>query len=162
MKHSTLIFLINSEDSKVKILLAMKKRGFGMGLWNGVGGKVGEGESILNAAKRECMEEINVGAKTLEKVAEIYFDDLGHPEWSQTVTAYICKSWEGEPKESEEMNPKWFSLDEIPYDQMWIDDKYWLPIVLEGKKVKGNFVFGKENEILDYNIEEVVDDQFQN
>lgn len=35
-----------------KILLGLKKRGFGEGLWNGFGGKVEEGETVLQGAKR--------------------------------------------------------------------------------------------------------------
>ena len=34
------------------ILLGYKKRGFGMGRWNGFGGKVEVGETIEGAAKR--------------------------------------------------------------------------------------------------------------
>jgi len=36
-----------------KIILGMKKRGFGVGRWNGFGGKVEEGETIGDAAHRE-------------------------------------------------------------------------------------------------------------
>lgn len=35
-----------------KVLLGMKKRGFGAGRWNGFGGKVQSGESIEDAARR--------------------------------------------------------------------------------------------------------------
>jgi len=42
------------------------------------------------------------------------------------------------------MRPEWFPLDAIPYDKMWIDDKHWLPHVLEGKYVEGKFVFGPD------------------
>lgn len=35
-----------------RVLLGMKKRGFGAGLWNGFGGKVQPGESIEEAARR--------------------------------------------------------------------------------------------------------------
>lgn len=34
------------------ILLGYKKRGFGMGKWNGMGGKVEPGESVLDGAIR--------------------------------------------------------------------------------------------------------------
>ena len=153
MKNSTIIFLIKKEENKDQILLAMKKRGFGVGLWNGVGGKVQEGESIEGAAKRECAEEISVNAKILEKVAEIFFDDLDHPEWNQCVHVFICKIWIGVPHESEEMDPKWFEFSEIQYDKMWVDDIYWLPIVLRNHKIKASFVFGGENKILDFKIE---------
>ena len=35
-----------------RVLLGMKKRGFGAGRWNGFGGKVQEGETIEDGAKR--------------------------------------------------------------------------------------------------------------
>lgn len=35
-----------------RLLLGMKKRGFGKGRWNGFGGKVQGGETIIEAAKR--------------------------------------------------------------------------------------------------------------
>jgi ADP-ribose pyrophosphatase YjhB (NUDIX family) len=49
MKEATLCLLIEGD----KILLAMKKRGFGVGKWNGLGGKVALGEKIIDAAIRE-------------------------------------------------------------------------------------------------------------
>ena len=47
-KLLTLAFVKES----TRILLGYKKRGFGMGRWNGFGGKVQANESIENAAKR--------------------------------------------------------------------------------------------------------------
>lgn len=35
-----------------RVLLGMKKRGFGAGKWNGFGGKVQPGETIEDAARR--------------------------------------------------------------------------------------------------------------
>ena len=45
------------------------------------------------------------------------------------------------PRETDEMEPRWFSVDEVPYEQMWQDDKFWLPAVLgcERKNVLGEF-----------------------
>lgn len=44
-----------------QVLLGEKKRGFGMGKWNGFGGKVDPGDaSIVAAAAREIQEEANV------------------------------------------------------------------------------------------------------
>ena len=51
------------------------------------------------------------------------------------------------------MKPRWFFIDKIPFDKMWDDDKFWLSLVLEGRKLKANFIF-KEGEIVSsYNIE---------
>ncbi len=57
MRQSTLVFVFNPEN---QILLAMKKRGFGEGKWNGAGGKVEEGETIVQAASRELREETGI------------------------------------------------------------------------------------------------------
>jgi 8-oxo-dGTP pyrophosphatase MutT (NUDIX family) len=38
----------------------MKKRGFGVGKWNGYGGKLDEGESIEQCAIRELEEECSI------------------------------------------------------------------------------------------------------
>ncbi len=141
MRQVTLLFLLN--DEMQEILLAMKKRGFGVGNYNGVGGKVGAGESIAEAAVREAREEIEVeiDPTDLVQVADILFTFDNKPEWEQHCNIFFVRRYSGEPKESEEMAPKWFSRGEIPFEQMWVDDKYWLPLVLRGDYVQGEFNF---------------------
>ena len=56
-------------------------------------------------------------------------------------------------KPTEEMLPKWFNFDKIPYEKMWEDDYYWLPIILRSQKVKGKFIFGKDGKIKSVNLE---------
>ena len=63
------------------------------------------------------------------------------------VHVYFADSWDGEPKESEEMNPKWFSINEIPFQDMWPDDIFWLPEVMKGNLLKAMFKFG-ENDVV--------------
>lgn len=147
----TLLFLKTDDQ----ILLAMKKRGFGAGKWNGVGGKLEAGETVEQALIRECQEEIGVTPTSYSPVAELDFvqDAETDDPWHMYVYAYICTEWQGEPSESEEMAPQWFGLDEIPYDDMWQDDEYWLPQVLSGEKVTGRFTFDKNDELLSHTIE---------
>lgn len=158
LRDATLVFLVKRASGKVaEICLAMKKRGFGLGRWNGVGGKVKTeaGESVEVAAERETEEEIGVDIKDLKKVAELSFFFPHNPAWDQKVHTYFCKDWTGEPAESEEMKPKWFSISELPFDTMWPDDIFWVPLVLEGKLVKASFIFGENDIIKDKNIEVV-------
>jgi mutator protein MutT len=125
----------------------MKKRGFGAGRWNGAGGKVEKGETIEAAARRETKEEIGVEPHELVKAGELMFNFSHNPSWDMLVHAYLCELWEGTPHESEEMHPKWFARTEIPFDTMWPDDEFWLPQVLEGKKVKAQFTFAENDTI---------------
>ena len=140
MKIATLLLLLREDE----ILLAMKKRGFGAGRYNGVGGKIEPGESIEQALVRECQEEIGVTPTVYEKVA---FHDFRFPNGTtdMQVHAYISREWEGEPIETGEMAPHWFRLREIPYEQMWQDDIVWLPLVLQGKKLRCVFTFDKHD-----------------
>lgn len=156
VQENTLLFLVKKEGDQIKeICLAMKKRGFGLGKWNGVGGKLEKGESPEEAAIRECREEVGVEVKILEKAGELTFFFKENPNWDQFVHVYLSDNWDGDPVETEEMSPKWYKIDEIPFNAMWSDDIYWIPKVLDGKKVKGEFIFEK-NDILVVNKLEVV------
>ncbi len=79
----------------------------------------------------------------IKKCAELEFTFSQKADWNQMVHVYFAEHWEGVPVESEEMNPKWFTVTDIPYDSMWPDDKFWLPQALLGKFVKGAFTFGE-------------------
>jgi mutator protein MutT len=114
----------------------MKKRGHGVDKWNGAGGKLEQGETPLQAAIRETEEEIGVTPLNLELVGEIHFIDM--PDVDHYCHIFVTTEWEGEPVETEEMRPQWFTLENIPYDSMWPDDKLWLPTLLAGKKFKGD------------------------
>jgi len=131
----TLLYIIRDN----KVLLILKKRGLGKGLYNGVGGKVEKGESIEEAVIRECLEEINVKPEKLEWRGLLEFHNDN--ELYGFVHVFVTEHFKGEPKETEEAKPIWFNIDDIPYDKMWEDDKYWLPHVLSGKKIYGRFWF---------------------
>lgn len=156
MKQVTLCFLVKEKKGKISdICLGLKKRGFGINRWNGFGGKVKEGETIEQAMERETEEESSVDIKNFYKVAVISFFFPHQPDWDQTVHVYFCKNWVGEPRESEEMNPKWFSIKDIPFNDMWGDDIYWLPKAINGELLKARFVFGKSDEVLEEDIQKV-------
>jgi len=149
-----LCFLIKKDE---KILLAFKKKGFGAGKWNGVGGKLDskKDKDIFEVAIREMEEEIGIKVKDIEKMAILnfsypYLTNSEEREWQTHV--FFAKDWQGEPKESEEMKPRWFKFDEIPFNKMWPDDKFWLPKVLAGEKVKADFIFKKGEIISSHNI----------
>jgi hypothetical protein len=60
----------------------------------------------------------------------------------------------GSPEETEEMRPEWFVCGGIPLENMWLDDRFWLPQILRDSnvKMKGGFVFANEGDIQDYDL----------
>ncbi len=151
-KRRTLLFLRKDDQ----ILLAMKKRGLGEGYWNGVGGKIEPDETLEQALVRESQEEIGVTPLAYQKVAEFDFicDAQTNP-WHMYVHAYVSYQWQGEPVETEEMAPRWFSVNDIPYEHMWADDQHWVPLVIAGDKVKGRFEFDADQKLLSHEIKTV-------
>ena len=67
---------------------------------------------------------------------------------------FVSREWEGEISESEEMKPEWYKQDKVPYEVMWSDDSYWLPKVLEGKKIEAEFLFNDDNLFSDWIVKE--------
>ena len=129
-REMTLCYLFRGKGAERQVLLIKKKRGFGKGLWNGVGGKIEPGEEIEDAARREFEEETSVILGEVEKIGELMFDFNGE---SFLVHVFISDSWEGEPAESGEAMPSWFAVPEIPYDEMWEDDRIWMEKVLNSE-----------------------------
>ncbi len=144
MPDATLIFLLRDNE----LLLGLKKRGFAQGKLNGFGGKVENGESIESATARELREEcgVRVDLADLKPVARLEFFFPAKPEWGQVVHVFVAKRWQGEPVETDEMQPMWVKTNAIPFERMWADDTYWLPLVLQGKRIEATFTYEDDNE----------------
>lgn len=136
------------------ILLGMKKSGFGNGKYNGIGGKIERMETPNEAMIRETQEEISVTPIKYEKVGIIDFDEYYKGNKEHVILhLYMVYQWNGNPKESDEMSPKWFNIKQVPFKQMLPDNKYWLPLILQGKKIKAHFNFDENWNLLSKEIE---------
>ncbi|NPB04714.1 MAG: 8-oxo-dGTP diphosphatase [Thermotogae bacterium] len=132
-------FVIGYPVEDDKVLLIYKKRGLGRGLYNGVGGKIEEGETPEEALDREAREEIGIEVLERQWIAKLYFWD--YYGTYMEVDAFLIKRWKGDFKESDEARPVWFSKDNLPYDRMWEDDRIWLWRALRGERLTGRFWF---------------------
>ena len=156
-KIFTNCFLIKVDEKgkPTEVCLAMKKRGFGKGMWNGSGGKPKDGESINDAVIREVNEELGVKIIKLKKKGEIDFI-LKKEAKKVKMHVYFSLNWENEPVETEEMKPEWFEIKNVPYDKMWAADREWLPVILSGKIIKAKYVYSQEGgEMISGEIKEV-------
>lgn len=141
-----------------RVLLGRKKRGFGEGYVNGFGGKVEPNETVEAAAIREVEEESGVipAALTRRGVLTFVFNDQPKP-WE----VHVFTSWgfTGEPRETEEMRPEWFdaSMEAIPFDRMWADDRFWWPLLLreDEPSFQGLFAFTDTHTLAWWRLREV-------
>ena len=126
-----------------QLLLIRKKRGIGAGKINGPGGKVDAGETPLAAAVRETQEETGVTPIGPELGGELWFHFSHGPK--QHCLIFLADAHEGLPYETEEAIPAWYPLDCLPYDEMWDDDRAWLPFLLAGQRFTGTVSVEGEN-----------------
>lgn len=150
MIRTTLLYIIKDG----KILLAEKKRGFGAGKLNGVGGKIEPGESEVQGMLRECREEIGVTPINLEQRAVLHFDLFykGEKEKEDTYV-FVASDYSGELVESEEMKPSWYDINKLPYERMFSDDELWLNSLIEGKKFEANVVMDENFNTTSFDID---------
>jgi len=145
-KQTTLLYIIKDD----KILLAEKKRGFGVGKINGIGGKLEKGETVEQAMIRETQEEIGVTPLNCQHLATITFRFGGfESKETEVTTVFVASEYEGEIMETEEMRPFWYEIDKIPYEKMFSADKIWFPKILKGKHFTCEVVFDKDFNTLD-------------
>ena len=99
---------------------------------------------------REVEEELGITPRDPEKRGELRFQFVDG--YSIHGFVFHATEFEGEPHATDEAIPLWTPLDRIPYDEMWADDRHWLPLLLAGRRFSGRFVFDGDD-MLDFEIE---------
>ncbi|MFP4230016.1 MAG: 8-oxo-dGTP diphosphatase, partial [Candidatus Nanohaloarchaea archaeon] len=67
------------------------------------------------------------------------------------VHVFKASDFTGTPEETEEARPEWFDTENLPFEEMWPDDRYWMPKMLEEEKFTARFYFDEEgDEIQDH------------
>ena len=145
-ERATLLFIIQDGQA----LLIHKKRGLGAGNINAPGGRVEPGETPIQGAIREVQEELCITPHNVSHCGELYFQFVD--SFSIHCTVFKADSYTGTPTETDEAIPHWCPLDKIPYDSMWEDDRYWVPLMLENKIFHGFFLFDSSR-MLDHRID---------
>jgi len=101
-------------DAKNRVLLVRQYRlPADQYLWELPAGKIDEGETALQAAKRELVEETGLRAKKWKKLA-MFYPSPGYVE--ETMTIYLATELtqgDAQPMEDERIETKWFSRKEL-------------------------------------------------
>ena len=86
----------------------------------------------------------------LEAVGENAFQFVDG--YSIHVVVFRASGLLGEPGETDEGAPLWTPLDDIPYHEMWEDDRLWLPLALAGRRFSGRYLFDGDT-LLDHELD---------
>ncbi|WP_052351544.1 8-oxo-dGTP diphosphatase [Deinococcus pimensis] len=131
-----------------RVLLGLKKRGFGEGKIVEIGGGLEPGETPEEAAIRETREECGLLARNLVDHGEVVFEFTGRPQWAIRMRIFVTRDWDGEPVETDEIRPEWFDVTAPPFARMWADGAHVLPRVLRGERVFLRFLFAEDGETI--------------
>lgn len=139
------------------VLFIEKQRGLGEGKLVGAGGKLEAGETPRECVVREVREELDITISGPEKLGEFTFR-LGDED-PRLVHVFRTDAFDGTPTASPEALPRWVPADDLPYDRMWADDRYWLPHLLDGEPFEAEFEFDADGEeLVSKSVETVEDD----
>ncbi|MCB9542911.1 MAG: 8-oxo-dGTP diphosphatase [bacterium] len=143
---TTLLFVV----ADGMVVLMRKKRGLGAGRINAPGGRLEPGESARECAIRETREELRIDPRGVEAAGEVFF----HAEDTPRIHCYLftASGYEGTPSETDEAIPLTCPIDRIPYDEMWDDNRHWLPLVLAGERVTAYCTFYRER-LVDHRVD---------
>jgi 8-oxo-dGTP diphosphatase len=133
--RATLVFVVEGD----RVLLIRKLRGLGAGKVNAPGGRIEPDESPIECAAREVEEELATTPAGLAQAGVLRFQFLDG--YSIHVTVFRADRVDREPAPTEEALPLWTRVDAIPYEEMWEDDRIWLPQLLAGEPFSGRFLF---------------------
>jgi 8-oxo-dGTP diphosphatase len=133
--RATLLFVVRGGE----VLLIRKKRGLGAGKINGPGGRIEAGETPLACAVREVREEVGVTPADPVQHGSLSFQFVDG--YAIHVLVFRAEGCSGHARETQEAAPLWTPVAAIPYDEMWADDRLWLPLLLAKRSFRGRFVF---------------------
>ncbi len=144
--RATLCFVVEQQQ----ILLIRKKRGLGAGKINGPGGRIETGETPLECAVREVEEELLITPTGLVECGQLRFQFVDG--YSLHVWVFRASGHRGEAGETAEAIPLWTPLEAIPYDEMWADDRLWLPRMLASERIDSRSIFDGDR-MLDFDFD---------
>lgn len=155
MQKWTLCMIIR----KNKVLLKFGRRSISKNKWNGLGGKIDKGETPEEGIVREVKEESGLTVTKMKEFGQVKFYKGSKKEILGLGYVFLVTGFSGKAVGGEEGELKWFNKDRLPLHKMWEDDRYWLPLLFEGKGADMEFVYDRRmkhvKEYRIYNIRKI-------
>jgi 8-oxo-dGTP diphosphatase len=121
------------------ILLIRPDTGIGKGKWNAPYGEMNAGEKPNKSAIRNVFQKTGLYVNKTFYHGTIRLFLNGKVEYTYKLQLFSTRLFSGDIKPNMEGEARWFKTSEIPYYEMWADDKYWVNLMLQGKKFDADF-----------------------
>jgi 8-oxo-dGTP diphosphatase len=137
------------------LLLVKSPTGINKNKWNAANGDIANGEHPNKCAVKNLYQQTGMYSEKVQENGTVRLFLDGKNEASYKLHIYSTRNATGDIKPNPDGEVKWFGFTDIPYYDMWPDDKYWLPLVMQGKQFDADFFFDEKNEnVLKYQIRE--------
>ena len=80
------------------------------GLWEFPGGKIGAGESAVDALHRELAEELGVTVTAAQPFIQLHHE---YPDRTVDLEFFLVTGWQGKPAGLEGQGIRWLALNEL-------------------------------------------------
>ncbi len=123
--------------------------------YNGFKTTISKGLNIEETARIKTYEQSGVYPLVMEKIGEVLFNFIGKKEEHETHF-FKSSKYNGRAKETKEFTSKWFNVDEIPYQELLEENRFWLPMMLQNHHFQGRISLDNNHKIKDYKLEQVM------
>lgn len=133
MQVTTLGYI--QKDNKLLMLHRIRKKNdLNHEKWIGIGGKLENGETLLDCMQRECLEETGLVWHHPQLKGLITFNFRKHPEdpvFSELMALYTGSDISGSLEDCDEGELEWVPVDRIGKLNLWKGDRIFLTLMLE-------------------------------
>ncbi|HEX7011971.1 MAG TPA: 8-oxo-dGTP diphosphatase MutT [Steroidobacteraceae bacterium] len=114
-------------DAAGRVLLAQRPAGKHMaGQWEFPGGKLDEGETALEALKRELLEELGIEVQGGQALIAY---EHSYPDRRVLLDLWLVTSYRGEPQPLDAAALKWVALEELDSAGLLEADRPMIPVL---------------------------------
>ena len=151
MKLATLCYIMDKKNNSTLMLHRIKKENdYHQGKWNGLGGKLNQGESPEECAIREIKEESGLIVKNPLLKGFITFPNFdGVDDWY--VFVFTIDEFEGRLIDSPEGKLASIPSEKLTSLNLWEGDKIFLDWIFKEKIFSAKFNYEKGN-FIDYSV----------
>ncbi|MCP5063119.1 MAG: 8-oxo-dGTP diphosphatase [Ignavibacteriae bacterium] len=139
MKLATLCYVMDG-DKTLMLYRNKKENDYHEGKWNGLGGKLEQGETPEECAIREVYEESGLKVSDPEMKGLITFPMFdGVDDWY--VWVFVFKKFDGKQIDSPEGTLEWIQNNKLTGLNLWDGDKIFIPWLFENKCFSSKFIY---------------------